>query len=92
MYCKMLFLERIRRKTFVTPYIFVKIIPLNYWGQKERVLKRSVFDIEPGNVADIISCSVCCPSGRDFIKEILRGLICSYLKKLAKFSKPSSLL
>ena len=40
-----------------------------------------MFDIEPRNVADIISCSVCCPSGGDFIKEILRGLIFSYLKK-----------
>ena len=50
-----------------------------------------MFDTEPRNVADIISCSVCCPSGRDFIKEILRGLIFSYLKKIAKFSKPPQL-
>ena len=47
-----------------------------------------MFDSEPRNVADIISCSVCCPSGGDFIKEILRGLVFSYLKKIAKFSKP----
>ena len=46
-----------------------------------------MFDIEPRNVDDIISGSVCCPSGGDFIKEILRGLIFSYLKKIAKFSK-----
>ena len=50
-----------------------------------------MFDTEPRNVADIISCSVYCPSGRDFIKEILRGLIFSYLKKIAKFSKPPQL-
>ena len=42
-----------------------------------------MFDIEPRNVAGIISCSVCCPSGEDFIKEILRRLIFSYLKKIA---------
>ena len=46
-----------------------------------------MFDIEPRNVDDIISGSVCCPSGGDFIKEIFRGLIFSYLKKIAKFSK-----
>ena len=46
-----------------------------------------MFDIDPRNVADIISCSVCCPSGGNFIKEVLRELIFSYLKKLAKFSK-----
>ena len=68
-------------KTFGTPYDFVKIIPLNYSGREERILKKSMFDIEPRNVADVISCSVCCPSGKDFIKEILRGLIFSYLKK-----------
>ena len=50
-----------------------------------------MFDIEPKNVADIISCSVCYPSGGDFIKEILWGLIFSYLKKIAKSSKPPPL-
>ena len=50
-----------------------------------------MFDIEPRNVANIISCSVCCPTVGDFIKEVLRGLIFSYLKKLAKFSKPPPL-
>ena len=48
-----------------------------------------MFDIEPRNVADIVSCSVCCPSGGNFIKEILRGLIFSNLKKIEKFSKGS---
>ena len=43
-----------------------------------------MFDIEPRNVADILSGSLACPSDRDFIKEILRGLIFSYLKKIAK--------
>ena len=47
-----------------------------------------MFDIEPRNVADIICCSVYCPSRGNFIKEILRGLIFSYLKKIAKSSKP----
>ena len=46
---------------------------------EERVLKKSMFEIELRNVADIVSCSVCCPSGGDFIKGILRGLIFSYL-------------
>ena len=32
-------------------------------------------DIEPRNVADISSCSVCYPSGGDVIKEILRGAL-----------------
>ena len=40
-----------------------------------------MFDIEPGNVVDIISCSICCPSGVEFFKQILRGLIFSYLKE-----------
>ena len=80
MNCKMLHLR--------TPYTFVKIIPPDYRGGEEQVLKKIMFDIEPRNVADIISCSVCCPSGRDFIREILRGWIFSYLKKIAKFSKP----
>ena len=45
---------------------------LDYSGREERVLKKIMFDIEPRNAADIISCSVGCPSGGDFIKEILR--------------------
>ena len=58
-----------------------------------------MFDIKPRNVADIISCSVCCPSGGNSIKEILGGLIFSYLKKEESFpnhrccnkdSKPNS--
>ena len=81
-----------KSKTFRTPYTFVKIIPLYYSGREERVLKKSMFDIEPRNVVDIISCSICCPSGGDFIKQILRGLIFSYLKEIANFSKPPSLL
>ena len=43
--------------------------------------KKSMFDIEPRNTADIISCFVCCPRGGDFIKEIIMGMAFSYLKK-----------
>ena len=47
-----------------------------------------MFDIEPDiearNVVNIISCSVCCPSNWDFIKDIFRGLILSNLEKIAK--------
>ena len=32
-----------------------------------RSSKKFMFDIEPRNVADIISCFVCCPSDEDFI-------------------------
>ena len=31
--------------------------------------------MEPRSVSDIISCFVYCPSGGDFIKEILRFLV-----------------
>ena len=58
-----------------TPYTFVKIIPLDYSGREEQVFKKIMFEFEPRNVANIISCFVCCPSGGDFIREILRGLI-----------------
>ena len=50
-----------------------------------------MFDIKHRNVVDIISYSICCPNGGDFIKEILRGWIFSYLKEIAKFSIPPSL-
>ena len=89
MNCKMLFLKK--SETFRTPYTFVMTIPLDYSGREERVLEKIMFHIEPRNVADIISCSVCCPVGGDFIKEILRGFIFSYLKKVTKFSKPPPL-
>ena len=79
-------------ETLKTVYTFINIIPLAYSRREERVLKKSIFDIEPRNVVDIIYCSIFCPTGRDFIKEILRGLIFSYLKEIAKFSKPLSLL
>ena len=68
-------------ETFRIPYTFVKIIPLDYSRREERVFKKIMFDIEPRNVAVIISCSVCCPNGGDFIKEIITGLIFIYLKK-----------
>ena len=90
MNCKMLFLKK--SKTFRTPYTLVKTIPLYYTGGEERVLKKSMSDIEPRNVVDIISCSICCPSGGDIIKQILMGLIFSYLKEIANISKPLLLL
>ena len=52
-------------------------------------LKKVCYDIEQRNVVDIISCSICCPIGGDFIKQIFRGLIFSYFKEIAKFSKPT---
>ena len=51
-----------------------------------------MFDIESRNVVNIVSRSICCPSGEDFIKQIFRGLIFSSFKEIAKFSKPSPLL
>ena len=68
------------------------MFPRNYSGREERDLKKSMFDIVPRNIVDIISCSICCPSGEDFIKQILRGLIFSDLKEVAKFSIPTPLL
>ena len=77
-----------KSKTFRTLYTFVKITPLNYSRREERVLKKNMFGIELRNVVDIISCSICCPNGGDFIKQILRGLSLSYLKEIVRFSKP----
>ena len=60
-----------KSETFRTPYTFVKIVPLNYSGREGRVLKKSMFDIEPRNLVNIISCSICCPSGGHHISSIL---------------------
>ena len=90
MNCKMLFLKK--SGTLRTPNTFFKIITLKYSGREERVPKKSIFDIEPRNVVDIISCCICCPSGGNFIKQIVRGLIFIYLKEIAKFSRPLTLL
>ena len=84
MNCKMLFYKN--SKNFRTPYTFVKIISLYYSGWEERVLKKSMFDMEPRNVVDIISYSICCPIGEGFIKQILRGLVFVYLKEITKLS------
>ena len=54
----------------VTSYTFVNITSLNYSGREERVFKRSMFGIEARNFVDIISCSIYCPSGDDFVKQI----------------------
>ena len=70
----------------------MKVISLHYSGWEEQVLKKSMFDIESRSVVDIISCSICCPSGTDFIKQILKGLIFTYPKEIAKSSKPPPLL
>ena len=55
------------------------LVSVNYNGPEERVLKRSKCEIEPRNVVDIISCSICYPGGGISIKQILRGFIFSYL-------------
>ena len=86
MNCKMLFLKRARLWE-----LFILLSRL-FHSIAERALKKIMFDIEHRIVADVISCSVCWTSGGDFIKEILRGLSFSYLKKIAKFSKPPPLL
>ena len=82
--CKMLFLKRARLSELLIllSRLFHSIIV----DGKNEFLKKVY--IKPMNVTDIISCSVCCPSGGDFIKEILRELIFSCLKKIEKFSKP----
>ena len=72
MNCKILFFKK--SETFRTSYTSVKIIPLDYSGREERFSKESMCDIEPRNVADITPCTICCPSGGDFIKEILREM------------------
>ena len=81
MNCKVLFLKRGRLSK-----LLILLSRLFHSITEDR--KNEFFDSEPRNVVDNISCSVCCPSGGDFIKEILRGLVFSDLKKIAKFSKP----
>ena len=70
MNCKMLFLKRARLSELLI--LLSRLLNSITVDWKNEFLKKNMFDIEPRNVADIISCSVCCPSGRDFIKEILR--------------------
>ena len=89
MNCKMLFLKRAKLSELLI--LLSRLFHSITVDGKNELLKK-MFDIEPRNVVDIISCSVCCPSGGDFIKEVLRGLIFSYLKKTAKCSKPSPLI
>ena len=86
MNCKMLFLKRARLSELLI--LFSRLFHSIIVDGKKKFLKTNMFDIETRNVADIISCSVCWPSGGDFFKEIVRGLIFSYLKKIAEFSKP----
>ena len=86
MNCKMLFLKRARLSELLI--LLSRLFHSITEDGNNEFLKKIMFDIEPRNVADIICCSVCCPSGGNFIKEILRGLIFSCLKKIAKFSEP----
>ena len=75
---KMLFLTRARLSglLILLPRLFHSITE----GGKNEFLKKLCLTLNL-NVADIISCSGCWPSGGDFIKEILRVLIFSYPKK-----------
>ena len=78
MNCKMLFLKRARLSELL---IFLsRLFHFNTVDGKNKLLKN-IFDVEGSNVANIISCSVCCPIGGHYIKEILRELIFSYLKR-----------
>ena len=79
--CKMFFLKRARHSELVI--LLSRLFQSNTVDGKNKLL-RNIFDIEGSNVADIISCSVCCPIGGHSIKEILRELIFSYLKKNSK--------
>ena len=90
MNCKRLFLKRAKLSELLI--FFAKIIPFNYSGREERVLKKSMFRIEPRNVVHIIPFSICCPSGGDFIKKTLRGLIFSFLnhRRCCNVYKPNS--
>ena len=85
--CKIFFLKRVRLSELliILSRLFHSIIV----DGKNDVLKK---DIEPKNVVNITSCTLCCPSGGDFIKQILRRLSSSYLKEIAKFPKPPPLL
>ena len=78
MNCKMLFLKRARLSELLI--LLSRLFHLNTVDGKNKLLKN-IFNVEGSNVADIISCSVRCPIGGHYIKEILRELIFSYLKK-----------
>ena len=61
MNCKLLFLKRAKLLEFLMiSYGFD--YSLDCTGREKRVLKKGMFDTEPSNVFDIVSCSVCFPS------------------------------
>ena len=63
MNCKMLFLKTAKLSEFVIP--LSRLFHLITVNRENEFLKKSMFDIEPRNLVDIISCSVCIPSGGD---------------------------
>ena len=87
--CKMLFLKGAKLSGLLI-HLSRLFHSITVDGKKEFL--KNMSNIELGNVVDIFSCSICVPSGGDFIKQILRGFIFSYLKEIAKFSKPPPLL
>ena len=85
MNCKMFFLKRAKLSE-LRIFLSTSFHSITVDGKNE-FLVLSMLESEPRNVVHIMSCSLCCPSGGDFIRQILRGLIFSYLKEIAKFSK-----
>ena len=80
MNCKMFFLKRAKlyklfillsRLTQLTQSRLAQSTQLQLTGGTN--FKKSMCEIELRNVVNFISCSMCCPSGGDFIKQILRG-------------------
>ena len=80
-----------KSKTFRTRYTFVKIIPLNYSGREEQALKKICLTLNLGMLS-ILFLVLYAVLAVGFIGYILRGLIFSCLKEIAKFSKQPSLL
>ena len=89
MNCKMLFLKRAKPSELLI--VLSKLFhSITVNGKNNFFLKKKVcYDIEPRNVVFIISYSICCPIGEDFIKQIFRELILSCLKEIVKFSNPT---
>ena len=88
--CKMLFWKRTNFSELLI--LFSRLFHSITVDGKNEFFKKNMFKIEPRNVVHIISCSICSPSGGDFIKQILGEFIFSYLKEIVKFSKPPPLL
>ena len=97
MNCKMFFLKR--SKLLELLILLSTLLHSVTVDGKNEFLKKRMSDIELRDFVDIIWCSICCPSGGAFIKQILGELIFSYLKEIAKLlnhqrcykdSKPNS--